>query len=196
MDEHLCASCGASLPPTGTYCLACDTPVADPDRADLSIGSTQVTRVGRRWVAVATVTAVAAGAVGIPLAVVFGGRAYAGHQRDQGADDAARAAVHMILRAEGGSRKACDATPALLTGNRVREHRACLAVVGDDPGVTLRSHELAAVATHRTGTLGTVELRGTLTDGSGTHPFDDTIAVRQRHSDWRATWNGAPVALE
>lgn len=195
MDEHLCASCGATLPRTGTYCLACDTPVADPDLANLSVGPSQVTRVGRRWVAIATAAAVVLGAVGIPLAVIFGGRAYAGHQRGVGADTAAKNAVHMILRAEGGSRKACDATSALLTGNRVHEHRACLAVVGDDPGVTLAGHRLTAVATHRKGLLGTVELRGTLTDGSGTHPFDDTVAVRKRHSDWRATWNGRPVAL-
>ena len=187
MDEHQCTNCGAALPRTGTYCLACDTPVTDAVRG-LSVGDTQVVKNGRPIVAVAIVVGVAVVVAGI----TFGVRSFMdGHDAGK-ASSAARKGVDIVVRAESGHAGACPYVSTAIAGDPKTEKQACLALVNDDPGAHI--NHLRAASVHRDGDHGTVELRGTLVDKAGKRPFVRTVPILKHDGSWMLQWDGKSLA--
>lgn len=187
MDEHLCANCGASLPPTGTYCLACDTPVADAERG-LSVGQTEVVRNGRPVVAVAITLAV----ILVVGGSILGISRYMKHRADGSVSTAAKKAVDIVLRSEAGHDGGCPYIGTAVSGDPKAQQRACIALVRDDPGAHLNSEHAASV--HRSGKHATVDLRGELVDKTGKRPFAQTISLVKQGDTWVMVWDGSAIA--
>ncbi|RNL65191.1 hypothetical protein EFK50_04290 [Nocardioides marmoriginsengisoli] len=185
MEEHLCAHCGATLPRTGTFCLACDTPVTEP-ASGLSVGDTQVVAFGRPLVAAAAV----AGVVLLVGVLAYGSVAIYQRHLNGSVAKAAKQAVTLLVRAEAGHAGAC--TPAALLTTGVRHDQACVAMVDDDPGARIRRLHVSAV--HRHGREATAYLRGTLVDQDGRRPYAAQVAMVRVDNAWALRWDGTPIA--
>lgn len=186
-DEHRCANCGSPLPRTGTFCLACDTPVADTTRG-LSVGDTQVVEVGRPWRAVA-----ALGVAVILLGAGFWGATATYHRRrDHEVTSAAIKAVRLLVRAESGHASACKYTANTIAGNTAENQAACLRIVDNAPGAHFK--HLHAVGLHRHGNRATVALRGRVRDpASGGRPFAMDVKLVESGSSWMLDWDDTPI---
>jgi hypothetical protein len=187
VEEHLCANCGASLPPTGTFCLACDTPVS-PERSALSVSETFVAERGRPLRAVAWI---------LGAAVLVGGVVYAflamttSHSNGQ-ASNAAIHGVLVLVRSEGGHSAACSLVSTTLSGDAAANLAACKAVADSHPGAVIK--RLHAVSTDRSGDTGTVELRGTWVDKSGRSIYEHTVHVVNGEAGWLLSWDGKALS--
>jgi hypothetical protein len=186
MDEHRCAGCGASLPPAGTYCLACDTPVAETS-SRLSVGDMEVVAHGRPLLGVAVIVAslVALGAVGWTGVTLYH------RHRAESVSKPALAGVRILLGSEAGRTGGCPYLRAWIAGDPKAEERACLALAHDDPGAHVRG--LHATAVHRHGSHATVTLAGTLVDAAGRRPWSRSVPMVEQHDDWLLAWDGTPV---
>jgi hypothetical protein len=187
VEEHLCATCGASLPLTGTFCLACDTPVA-AEHNRLSVAETFVAERGRPLRALAIIggTAVVAGAIG------YGAYAMVHKHSDGKAATAAIHGVQVIVRAEGGHVGACPYAKTAMSGRPATSVAECRAVVDSDPQAVI--HRLHAVSTKRDGSHGTVVLSGTWVDAHGKTPFHRTMDVVQGQNGWLLVWDGKAIS--
>ncbi|MET3960594.1 hypothetical protein ABIE44_000528 [Marmoricola sp. OAE513] len=189
MEEHLCASCGGVLPPTGTYCLACDTPVADAPRG-LSVGTTEVVAHGRPLLGVGVILAV----VLVLGGVAFGIRSLWISHLDGNATAAAIRGTDILVHSENGSAKACVHAETAVIGDPKTVQTECDALVGTIPGAVIRG--LHATAVHRNGQHATVVLRGTWQDDEGSAPYSRTVKVRSDHNEWELIWDGKPVTAQ
>lgn len=187
MEEHLCTNCGASLPPTGTYCLACDTPVENAAKG-LSVGDIQVVQKGRPIVMVGISLAV----VLVVGGIVYGVHSFMAHRADGEAGNAAKKGVEIVVRAESGHSGACPYVSEVFMGDPKTEEKACLALVGDDPGAHLK--HLRAASVHRSGSHGSVDLEGTLVDKSGKRTFEKDLTLQKQSSGWMIDWDGSAYA--
>jgi hypothetical protein len=183
MDEHQCTNCGAALPRTGTYCLACDTPVAEAVRG-LSVGEIQVVRARRPLIAAVVVGAIVVAVAGLSYGVAT---IYQRHL-NAGVSGAAKKALSIVARAEGGHAGACPYVSTAIAGDPKAEEAACVALVDDDPGA--RFARLSATAVHRHGRTATAELHGTVVDRTGRRPFSERIDLVEIGGAWMLKWDG------
>jgi hypothetical protein len=186
VDEHKCTSCGASLPRTGTYCLACDTPVEDAVRG-LSVGETEVVRTGRPLMGIG----IAVGVVLVVGGLTYGIWNFMSHHADGEAAKAAEADVTMVVLAEGGHPSTCPALSLAVTGTPKDQREACVALARDYPGAHLR--HLHATSVSRRGSRATVHLDGTLVDKAGKVPFDRTVTLVKQAGNWVLDWDGTAI---
>lgn len=190
VNEHQCTNCGAVLPPAGTYCLACDTPV--PKAAGgLSIGETQVVQSGRPLVATAWVV----GIVVVVGAIVFGAvhfwSAHSKGTEDNSIKAAAKTAVREIVRAEAGHQGACTYAVSSVQGSASVQNAACLAVVDKVPGAII--HKLHTVKFKKNGNTAIVELKGRFRDATGETPFEQTFTMVHSSDSWLLVWHGTVI---
>jgi hypothetical protein len=190
VEQHLCPHCDAPLPPTATFCLSCDTAVADTQRG-LSVAEPTVVRTGRPLVGIGVL-------VGVLL--VVGTVGYGGYAFVHGRHAAARAdaladtkrGVMILVAAEGGSARGCREADQVLSGDPGTLGRECRAIVGDDPGARL---EDVTVDRPSLGSeTGTVHLTATFVDHAGSRPFTHDFTVVKQLKQWRLSWTGGSIA--
>lgn len=70
-DTKPCESCGAALPRTGTYCLACDTPVSGLVEGRLDAADADSVRHGRPFQGIALVGGILVGLAGLTWVLVL-----------------------------------------------------------------------------------------------------------------------------
>ena len=190
VDEHLCENCGGVLPRTGTYCLACDTPVANAERG-LSVGDTQVVQHGRPLVGAAVMAACLLAVVGVGFTIH---RLWESHL-DGNAEAAAVRGTQVLVHAENGdqgAKTACTHAETAVIGDPTTVREECAALLGSDPGATVRG--LHAASVRRSGQHATVDLRGTWVDAHGRAPYSRTVRVRSDHNEWELVWDGTALA--
>lgn len=184
-----CPSCGAPLKPTATFCLACDTPVADTERG-LSVAQPVAVPPRRH-------APVLAGAAVAGLLVLLGGTAYGtvhffrgrhAHAEAQAGADVRRA-MTLLVRAEGGQPGACRSVAAVLAGSGLRQE--CLGIVDEDPGARLE--DVRVDPARLGGQTGTVRLHATLVDDRRSRTLDVVCHVVDQSQQWRLQWDGKPV---
>ncbi|MCW2786439.1 MAG: hypothetical protein JWP74_2956 [Marmoricola sp.] len=186
MDEHQCTNCGASLPPTGTYCLACDTPVEGAVRG-LSVAEPTTSQVGRPLLGVSII-----GAIVVVLALIaFGAHGMLQHKQNDEVHAAALKGVRMIASAEGGDSGVCKYTQGHFAGTPQTEKLACRALVGHDPNVKLK--RLHVTHSDRHGSGATVNVRGTVVDARGHRIFERDVKLVKYQGTWVFDWDGTPV---
>jgi hypothetical protein len=181
-----CENCGAPLPLTGTYCLACDTPVSGLREDRLSVAETESVRRGRPIQGIALVTGCVLALVAVTYALVLVIRP----NHDREARKSVANAVGLLARAESGEH-VCRSLHAYLAEKPPAYMSACHALVGTRAG--LRLENLHAGAVKLSGRHGTVHLTATLVDGSTSQPLDDVIKVRDVDDSWRMVWNRRPL---
>jgi hypothetical protein len=187
VEEHQCTSCGATLPRTGTYCLACDTPVAGAVRG-LSVGEIEVVQTGRPLLGIA----IGVGVLVVAVGLVLGLRHFVVDHANGSVSTAAKTGVDVVVLAEGGHPSACPQVPTTIAGDPHTEVAACRAVFDDDPGAHLVHLRSGSVTRH--GSRGTADLRATLVDRSGKRAFDRTVDLVQQNGTWMLSWDGSPLA--
>lgn len=188
MDEHQCTNCGAALPRTGTYCLACDTVVVNTEGGGLSVGEPHVVQHGRPLVGVAVIVACLA---------FIGGTGYAIYALweshvNTSASTAALAGIKAIVHAERGTHaSSCHAATAVINGPSATTLTECEAIFGADPDQQLTN--LRAANIHRHGKTASVEVQGTWVTSTGTKAFDRRVNVVQSKNQWWLQWDGKPI---
>ncbi|MCW2755211.1 MAG: hypothetical protein JWQ32_2622 [Marmoricola sp.] len=186
MDQIQCTNCGASLPATGTYCLACDTPV-EGAITGLSVSTPTVTKVGRPWVGavvgIAVLALIALAALGI--------RALIEHGQNSSVELAATTGVRLIVATEAGRPGVCQTLSAGVTGDPAQSLAACRALLLSDRAVKLTG--LHATAINRHGNGATVRLQGTIFNGNGPQPFDRDVKLAKIDGTWKMDWDLQPI---
>jgi hypothetical protein len=185
-----CPHCSEPIRPTATFCLACDRAVVDTERG-LSVAETVPGPVGRPVLG-----------LGIALAclVVLGGAAYGGVRiyRNAHAQAAAQArsdvrhGLELVVSAESGQSSACRALGPMVAEPASTTLSKCQTIVGDDKGARLG--EVNVSTPHLGNGTGTVHVRATVTDRSGTHAVDETVQLVEVRKHWRMSWDGRPTA--
>ena len=199
METVPCPHCNAPVRPTATFCLACDTPLADIRRGGLSVAD---------GVPVQGLFRVVGIGVGLALLLVLGGagfgmyRLYDHAQSDAAglADAAVNRSVRLLVEAESGRAAACHelrrvselqrvdgASPETLSGQ-------CRALVGRDASARLETMSIASLRISEQSHSGTARVLATIQDPSGTHRVDRTLdVVRKRDRSWVVAWDGRPL---
>jgi hypothetical protein len=186
----VCPHCDAPLRPTATFCLACNTPVADAQQG-LSVAEASVVRMGRPLVGVGVLVGVllVLGAIGYGSYAFVHDRSAA--ERANALTDT-RLGVTMLVRAEGGSARSCRRAEAFLAGGPAAVRHKCLAIVGNDHGARLDDVRVDRPSFRSD--RGTVHLTATFVDPSGSRPFDHDFAVVKQVKQWRLSWDGGPIS--
>ncbi|MCW2855419.1 MAG: hypothetical protein JWR52_1034 [Marmoricola sp.] len=188
VDQIQCTNCGASLPATGTYCLACDTPVEGANTG-LSVSTSTVTKVGRPWVGVTVGIVVLAVIVGIVLGI----RALIIHGQNSAAELAATTGVKYIVATERGQAGLCKPlSTTFVTGDPAQSLAACRALLGKNPSLKLNGLHTTAINRHGDGA--TVRLQGTINPGTGPHPFDQDVKLAKVQGTWKMDWDLQPIS--
>lgn len=186
MDQIQCTNCGASLPATGTYCLACDTPVANAGTG-LSVSTATVTQVGRPWVGVIIGLVVVALIAGI----VIGIRMLMSHGQNSAAESAATTGINLIVETERGRAGVCTLLSQSVTGDPTQSRNACHRLLGQDPHLSLKHLHMTAINRHGDGA--TVRLQATINNGDGPHPFDRDVKLAKVEGTWKMDWDLQPI---
>jgi hypothetical protein len=183
-----CPHCDAPLKPAARYCLACDRPVGEETSA-LSVGEAVAVSVGRPLVAVAAVAAT----VVVLGALVWGYVAFL-HHGNGAAEAQARGDVRrgttLLVSAEGGQPSACLRSAGVLAGPAADVVAKCQAIVDHDPGAHVASIQVDRLRLQ--GTTGSVRVRASIRDRTGTHALDRVVDLVHAGRAWRMSWDGRP----
>jgi hypothetical protein len=181
-----CPHCSEPIRATATFCLACDTPVADTDRG-LSVAHAVPASVGRPVVGLA---------VALACVALLGGAAYGGlriyrHAHAASATQAradVRRGLALVVSAESGQTSACHPLEAVVAPPASKALAQCRAIVGDDRSARLGN--LSVGQPHLGKGAGTVDVKATIDDRSGTHTVDETVPLVEVRRHWRMAWDG------
>jgi hypothetical protein len=183
-----CPHCDAPLKPAARFCLACDRPVAE-ETSSLSVGEPVVVSVGRPLVAVAGVLAT----VVVLGALVWGFAALVHHRNGTAAAQArgdVKRGTTLLVSAEGGQPSACLHSAAVLAGPAADVLAKCEAIVDHDPGARIASIRVDRPSLQ--GTTGSVHVRASIHDRTGTHALDRMVDLVRAGRSWRMSWDGRP----
>jgi hypothetical protein len=183
-----CPHCDAPLKPAARYCLACDRPVGE-ENSRLSVGEAVTVSVGRPLVAVAGVAA----AVVVLGALVWGYVAFLHHGNGTVAAQArgdVKRGTTLLVSAEGGQPSACLHSTAVLAGPAADVLAKCQAIVDHDPGARVASIRVDRPTLR--GTTGSVHVRASIRDRTGTHALDRVVDLVRTGRSWRMAWDGRP----
>jgi hypothetical protein len=185
-QTRACENCGAPLPRTGTYCLACDTPVSGTAQG-LSVAETESVRNGRPIMGIALIGGIAIGVLALVAGMYLAFRPHSTGDARQSVTNG----VTLLVKAEGGKHQPCKNLTKYLAGKPTVYRPACREIIGHDPGAHLRA--VRAGATTLNGSHGTVHLSATLVDDSGSRHWAKDFPVVQYEGMWRLDWNGSPI---
>ena len=183
-----CPHCDAPLKPAARYCLACDRPVGD-ETSTLSVGEPVAVSVGRPLVAVAAVAAT----VVVLGALVWGYIAFLHHGNGTVAAQArgdVKRGTTLLVSAEGGQPSACLRSARVLAGPAADVLAKCQAIVDHDPGARVASIQVDRLRLQ--GTTGSVRVRASIHDNTGTHALDRVVDLVRSGRSWRMSWDGRP----
>lgn len=182
-----CPHCDAPLKPAATYCLACDRPVAAPT-SRLSVADAVPVRA-RPPVVLAAV------AIGL---VVLGGLiwGYVAYLHHGSAREAAQARANvrrgttLLVDAESGKAGACQRSTKVLAGPATTVLTQCQGLVGHDPGARVASISVDGLDLR--GSTGSIHLKASIADRTGTHNVDRVVDLVRSGRLWRMKWDGRP----
>ena len=184
-----CPHCSEPIRPTATFCLACDTPIADTDRG-LSVAHAVPASIGRPVVGLA---------VALACVALLGGTAYGGlriyrhvHAASAAqARDYVRRGLGLVVAAESGQASACKRLGSVVAPPASKALAECRAIVGDDRGA--RVGDVSVGQPHLGKDTGTVEVKATIDDHNGSHAVAQSVRLVEERRHWRMAWDGRPA---